>query len=170
MKNSMSKSVLRALALAAATVLLSSCTATTAQTAPIEPTETTTPTTSEAPTAEQTEEPSSSEAAAPSAGNYIPYASYRASTELYSDTTVVLFFNADWCSTCQTARENFQSSLKEIPADLTLVIVDFEDSLDLRKKHGVTLQHTFVQIDAAGETVAKWSGSVTISQILQNIV
>lgn len=103
-------------------------------------------------------------------GSYITYEVFNAEKASYADSNVVLFFNASWCSTCKKARDNFESSLSEIPEDVTIVVVDFDDSTELRQKHGVTLQHTFIQVDSAGEQLAKWSGSTTIVGILENII
>ncbi len=100
------------------------------------------------------------------AGVLINYATYESSLDQFSDADVVLFFNAEWCSTCQQARGNFEASLRDIPEDLAIVVVDFDDSIELRKKYGVTVQHTFVQIDGAGNVVGKWSGSVTVAEIV----
>lgn len=111
------------------------------------------------------ESPAASESSTENAGAYIDYASYALSADQYADTNVVLFFNALWCSTCKQARGNFEASLSEIPEDLTIVLVDFDDSIELRKKYGVTVQHTFIQIDSAGDAIGKFSGSVTIAEI-----
>lgn len=105
-----------------------------------------------------------------SPGSYITLADYEANRTQFDDTSVVLFFNAAWCSTCKKARENIEADLAGIPTDLTIVNVDFDDADDLRRKYGVTLQHTFVQIDPAGNELAKWSGSSTASQIAENTV
>jgi thiol-disulfide isomerase/thioredoxin len=110
------------------------------------------------------------ESAEAAAGNYIMYESYEAAASQYAESNVVLFFNAAWCSTCKIARDNFEASLDEIPSDLTVVVVDFDDSNELRKKYGVTLQHTFVQIDSMGEMVKKWSGSTSIEQIVNQTI
>lgn len=111
--------------------------------------------------------PDTSEVAQPSAGVFISLADYQASAADYSGTKVVYFFNASWCSTCKVARDNFEASLNEIPADLTLVLVDFDDSQSLRVSYGVTIQHTFVQIDDNGELLKKWSGSTTIPELIE---
>lgn len=103
------------------------------------------------------------------AGDYIPYESFMTSGDKYSNSKVVLFFNAVWCSTCQQARENIEASLGQIPADLVIVVVDFDSSIELRKKYGVTVQHTFIEIDSAGEPLSKWSGSVTVDQIVEQL-
>jgi thiol-disulfide isomerase/thioredoxin len=103
------------------------------------------------------------------AGDYIPYASYNSSVEEYADSKVVLFFYADWCATCKKARENFEASLGQIPEDLTIVVVDFNTEIDLRKKYGVTVQHTFIEIDNDGEALGKWSGSFTVAEIVEQL-
>ncbi len=109
-----------------------------------------------------------SEGAGP--GAYVSFSEYEAARDAFAATDVVLFFNADWCSTCKEARDNIQADLASIPSDLTIVVVDFDAANDLRQKYGVTVQHTFVQIDADGKELAKWSGSVTADEIAQNTV
>jgi len=103
-------------------------------------------------------------------GSYISYESYESAPDLYENSEVILFFNASWCSTCKVARDNFEASLDQIPADLAIVVVDFDNSDDLRKRYGVTLQHTFVQIDSNGDALKKWSGSTTISELVKQTV
>lgn len=73
-----------------------------------------------------------------------------------SSEKVVLFFNASWCPTCKAADKEFKSS--KIPDGVTILSVDYDLNTELRKKYGVTYQHTFVQIDGKGEIVKKWSG------------
>lgn len=76
---------------------------------------------------------------------------------------VVLFFNAKWCPDCQRASKNFQS--QPIPDGLTILSVDYDKYTDLKKKYGVTYQHTFVQVDASGNQIKKWSGSNTPADV-----
>lgn len=104
-----------------------------------------------------------------SAGQYINYGTYETSPDEFSEGNVVLFFNAAWCSTCKVARDNFEASLDQIPIDLTIVVVDFDSAAELRKEYGVTVQHTFVQIDASGEALTKWSGSTTIDEVVEQL-
>ena len=108
-------------------------------------------------------EMSESEEVVPAAGSFITLAEYEGGKDTYAGNDVVLFFNASWCSTCKEARENLEAD--PIPAGLTIVKVDFDDSDELRQKYGVTVQHTFVQIDSDGNELAKWNGSVTADEI-----
>jgi len=103
-------------------------------------------------------------------GAYITLDQYEDSKENYTNSDVVLFFNATWCSTCKIARDNFESDLKSIPSNLAIVLVDFDTEKELRKKYGVTIQHTFIQIDKEGNQLTKWSGSVTFDQIAEKLV
>jgi thiol-disulfide isomerase/thioredoxin len=86
-----------------------------------------------------------------------------------SEGPVVLFFRASWCPTCQAADKDIRASLTSIPGGVTILDVDYDASAALKKKYGVTYQHTFVQVDASGAQIAKWSGSRTLSEIVKNI-
>ncbi len=100
------------------------------------------------------------------AGAYISLADYESGKDMYDAAgDVVLFFNASWCPTCQETQKNLEGDPAAIPAGLTIVKVDYDDSDELKQKYGITTQHSFVQIDAAGNELAKWTGSSTADEI-----
>ncbi len=82
---------------------------------------------------------------------------------------VVLFFRASWCPTCRAVDGDIKAHLKEIPASLTILDVNYDNSADLKKKYGVTYQHTFVQVDAQGNLIKKWSGSPTLAALVSEV-
>jgi hypothetical protein len=100
---------------------------------------------------------------------YISYETYSTAPEKYSTSNVVLFYNAYWCSTCKAARDGFESGLGEIPEGLTIVLVDFDENTEMRKKHDVIVQHTFVQIDSSGNELQRWYGSTLVSEISEKV-
>ena len=104
-----------------------------------------------------------------SAGVFISYQDYEADPAAYVDTDVVLFFNATWCPPCKETVDNLQSDPGSIPAGLTIVAVDYDDSMSLRQRYGVTIQHTFVHIDGEGNELGKWAGSMTAAEILSEM-
>ncbi len=53
----------------------------------------------------------------------------------------------------------------EIPENVNLLKVDYDSSSDLKQKYGVTMQHTFVLVDANGEMIKKWSGSNDVKDL-----
>lgn len=88
------------------------------------------------------------------AGAYVDYAAYSADPTAYADSKVVLFFHAPWCPNCRKSEESLTKD--GVPAGITVVKVDYDSMTDLKKKHGVTYQHTFVLLDAAGNGVKKF--------------
>lgn len=86
----------------------------------------------------------------------------------------VLFFYASWCPTCRPADADFSENDDEIPNDVTLIRVNYNDpdtdaeEKALAKKYGVTYQHTYVQIDAAGKEITKWNGG-KLEELTANI-
>lgn len=86
---------------------------------------------------------------------------------LANEGQVVLFFNAKWCPDCQRANSNFQK--EPIPDGITILSVDYDKYTDLKKKYGVTYQHTFVQVDSSGKQIKKWSASYTVADVEKNI-
>jgi hypothetical protein len=53
--------------------------------------------------------------------------------------------------------------------DTVVVVVDYDRSSDLKKRYGVTYQHTWVQIDSEGRKLAVWSGG-GVDEILRKVV
>lgn len=82
---------------------------------------------------------------------------------------VVLFFKASWCPTCKALDSDIKSHLANIPEGTFIFEVDYDNSADLKKKYGVTTQHTLVQVDAKGNMINKWSGGNTLDALVKNI-
>ncbi len=82
---------------------------------------------------------------------------------------VVLFFRASWCPTCRALDADIRASLTKIPRNLTILDVNYDDSTTLKRKYGVTYQHTFVQVDKDGNLIKKWSGSLTLASLVAEV-
>lgn len=99
-------------------------------------------------------------------GTYVDYnESQVASAATNGDA--VLFFHASWCPSCKTLDSSISSG--EVPAGLTIMKVNYDKENDLRKKYGVTYQHTLVQVDANGDMIQKWSGGNTLDSIVSKV-
>lgn len=101
-----------------------------------------------------------------SLGAYTDYSSDR----LAADANNVIFFKADWCSTCAALERDIEANLSSIPADTQILVADYDNELDLRRRYGVSLQHTLVQVDEAGNEVKQWNGSRTLDSLLSQVV
>jgi len=101
------------------------------------------------------------------AGMYETYAPEKISQA--ENKNVVLFFRASWCPTCRTLDADIKTNLSLIPSDLVILDVDYDNSSNLKKKYGITYQHTLVQIDKDGNLIKKWSGSPTLTALVAEI-
>ncbi len=101
------------------------------------------------------------------AGSYIPYDASKLA--MANTGHVVLFFHASWCPTCRNLDTDIKANLSAIPANLTILDVDYDAAVELKKKYGVTYQHTFVQVDANGTQLKKWSGSPTLDALVGEV-
>jgi len=103
---------------------------------------------------------------------YIEYSP--AALETTSNNRRVLFFYANWCSTCRLADAAFRTNSNQIPGDAVVIRVNYNDSetdtfeKDLARKYGITYQHTFVQVDSVGNEITKWNGG-QMAELLENI-
>lgn len=82
---------------------------------------------------------------------------------------VVLFFRASWCPTCVGLDKDIKANLEKIPSGLTILDVNYDNSAELKKKYGVTYQHTFVQVNKDGTLIKKWSASPTLSALVAEV-
>ena len=101
-------------------------------------------------------------------GSYEVYGSEKVALAS-TDHKVVLFFRAVWCPTCIVLDKDIRANLSKIPSGLTILDVDYDNSTDLKKKYGVTYQHTFVQVDKDGNLIKKWSGSPTLVKLVAEV-
>lgn len=98
-------------------------------------------------------------------GSYEPYAPEKLAMANTGD--VVLFFRATWCPTCRALDADIRAG--SIPADLTILDVNYDTATVLKQKYGVTMQHTLVQVDANGTLIKKWTGSPTLTDLVAQV-
>jgi len=92
-------------------------------------------------------------------GSYVTLAGYSANPTKYADSKKVYFFHASSCPICQGIDKEINADMSKIPAGITLIKTDFDNSTELRQKYGVTTQYTFVQVDNNGSETAQWSAT-----------
>ena len=104
--------------------------------------------------------------------SYLPYRSGILS-EIVAPRRI-LFFYASWCPTCRPADAEFLKNSADLPEGVVVIRINYNDpdtdseEKALASKYSVTYQHTFVQIDEAGEVVTQWNGGA-IKELLAKI-
>lgn len=86
-----------------------------------------------------------------------------------ADKRRVLYFHADWCPVCGPLNKEFIEKADQIPEDVIIFKANYDTETELKKKYAITYQHTFVQVDADGNEVAKWSGG-DFSEVMARII
>lgn len=110
-----------------------------------------TPTTESTPTRAATT-PGATPGASPgeSPGAYVEYSDEAIAQ---AEGRVLLFFHAPWCPQCRSVESDILA--EGVPAAVTIIKIDYDSRQDLRQRYGVTLQTTFVEVDAEGAELQK---------------
>ena len=98
----------------------------------------------------------------------IAFTTEAAAQALAKNQTVVYYFAATWCPDCQATYKDFKANFAKIPKNVTVVFVNYDKSSDLKKKYGITSQHTFVVVGAMGEKKKVWMGTTTVSDLVKS--
>ncbi len=101
-------------------------------------------------------------AAAP--GQYVEYAA-----PITGKTNVLSFAALAWCPSCRAFDASIKQNLSQIPSDLVIHKVDYDTATALKQKYGVTIQHTFVQIDDNGNLIKKWIGGGSLEDVVAQL-
>lgn len=102
-----------------------------------------------------------------SEGRYVTYSDGAVREGTYTDT--ILFFHASWCPECRAFEQAIEASA--IPDGVQILKVDYDTSDSLKSAHGVTLQSTFVKVNADGDKLSSWVGygkDKSINAVLEN--
>lgn len=83
------------------------------------------------------------------------------------DWRIILEFYANWCSTCKS----FDKSLEDydLPENILILKIDFDNSEELRKKYAVLTQSTFVEINNREEVLNRFIGIINIEDLVEKL-
>lgn len=82
------------------------------------------------------------------------YVDYSEAELVKAEGQRILFFHAPWCPQCRSIEKDIVS--QGVPAGYTIFKVDYDTSSQLREQYEVTLQTTFIKIDAQGKLLGKY--------------
>lgn len=85
---------------------------------------------------------------------YQDYSESAVAAALKEGKKVALFFHAPRCPSCRSLNKELTADIATLPANTVVFKTDYDSSTDLKKKYGVTSQHTIVTIDANMNKIA----------------
>ncbi len=80
-----------------------------------------------------------------------PYSAQSFADLQKADKPVTLHFHAEWCSTCKAQEKVFNGWKGDAAVPGTLLIVDYDNERELRKKMGVRGQSTVISFKGSRE-------------------
>ena len=87
-------------------------------------------------------------------GNYLDY-NQEQFASLKGTQPVALFFHASWCEICTSLDTEIRNNIADIPSGTTILKVDYDTELELRKSLEVYAQATIVIFDKRGVMMNK---------------
>ncbi len=100
--------------------------------------------------------------------NYIEYSAQNLQNSYKSGRPVLFFAATLWCQTCSQLDKEIKERSAELPSDVTLLKVDYDNDKTTKAKYNVTTQHTLIQLDGSGKEVKRWIGG-NFDALVQNI-
>lgn len=102
---------------------------------------------------------------------YIDYSDEELTSATAEDGRAVLFFAAlDWCTSCQAADRDFKANFDEVPTDVSILKVDYDNDSAMKRKYNIVGQDTFIQVEGDGTEIVRWnSGGRGVDTLLANV-
>lgn len=95
--------------------------------------------------------------------HYTPYSKSAFDASVANDKQVALFFHSKTCPICHGIREFINEGIADLPSDVRIYEIRFEENPDLIKQYGIKSQFTFVFFDEDGNPI-ETSNSVHLEQ------
>jgi len=90
--------------------------------------------------------------------SYLDYSDTSLANAQVKGTSVLFFAATTWCQTCSVLEEEIIERESEIPGDVTILKVDYDNDRAMNQKWNVTSQHTLIILDQGGKEVKRWLG------------
>lgn len=89
-----------------------------------------------------------------------PYTNSQLQNALNNGVTVVLYFSADRCPSCQLLTTSLEADQFAFPEDLLVLTIDFDDQTDLVTQYWVARQHTLISLNSEWNEESRSVGTI----------
>lgn len=83
--------------------------------------------------------------------------------------TVLFFAATTWCSNCAALDAEIKKKISQLPPDITILKVDYDNNKQTKARYAVTMQTTLILIDKNGREIKRWIGRGSFDDLMQNI-
>lgn len=100
--------------------------------------------------------------------NYLDYSNQNLIQAKKNGKTVLFFAATTWCTTCSALDEEIKKRSNQLPSNITILKVDYDQDKPMRNQYAVTTQHTLVVLDQNGNELKRWIGG-NFDALLQEV-
>lgn len=96
---------------------------------------------------------------------YIDYSESLLEASKLKGKTVLFFAATRWCQTCTELENEIFKRSTEIPNNVIILKVDYDNDKKMNQKYAVTSQHTLIVLNKEGIEIDRWVGGYFDSMI-----
>ena len=89
---------------------------------------------------------------------YVNFSDANLETAKLKGESILFFAATSWCQTCIGLEKEIIARSNEIPAQVTILKVDYDNDKAMNKKYAVVIQHTLVFLDQNGREITRSVG------------
>ncbi|PJA55387.1 hypothetical protein CO165_03825 [Candidatus Roizmanbacteria bacterium CG_4_9_14_3_um_filter_33_18] len=82
--------------------------------------------------------------------------------------TVLFFAATTWCSNCVALEKEIKERITEIPKDIIILKVDYDNDKTMKTKYAIIMQTSLILLDNNGKEINRWIGT-NFNNLLDNI-
>lgn len=102
------------------------------------------------------------------ADGYVEYSDTNLISSKQKGLSILFFAATTWCQSCSALEDEILKRRGEIPDNITILKVDYDNDKKMKKKYFITVQHTLVVLDKDSNEITRWVGG-RLDTLLQNI-
>ena len=100
---------------------------------------------------------------------YLDYSEQNLLSSRKFGRTLLFFAATTWCSNCVELEKQIKTHISELPNDITILKVDYDNDRETKAKYLVTMQTTLVLLDGNGDEIKRWIGTGSFDDLMENI-
>lgn len=100
--------------------------------------------------------------------NYLDYSEQSFLLAKKTGRTLFFFAATTWCSNCVALDKEIKARMIELPKDITILKVDYDNDKETKAKYSVTMQTTLILLDKNGKEIKRWIGT-SFDDLIENI-
>jgi len=99
--------------------------------------------------------------------NYFEYTPVTLASAQENGNVVLFFAATKWCNTCAALDKELKERGDELPENITILKIDYDNDGERKKQYEVVTQHTMILEDSDGNEIKRWIGGGIVTLIDQ---